>query len=67
MFDDSSEKISNDDSNLDSDSDQGDSWVKHVTRSGRKTGVQSGWLDPGTGETMKPSAVATHGRNSTLL
>ena len=58
MIRDSSEKSSNDNSNSDSDSNQSGSWVKHVTRIGRRTGLWSGWLDPSTGGTMQPRAVA---------
>jgi len=51
---DSSEKSS------DSESDSGQqNWVRHVTRSGRKSGLPSGWLDPSSGGTMQPTAKPT--------
>ena len=54
IIDDSSEKSSD----SESDSDQED-WVKHVTRSGCKTGLPSGWLDPSTGRNMQSTAKPT--------
>ena len=44
----------------DSESDSGQqNWVRHITRSGRKSGLLSGWLDPSTGENMQPTAEPT--------
>ena len=51
---DSSEKSSD----SESDSDQ-KNWVRHVTISGRKSGLPSGWLDPSTGGSMQPTAKPT--------
>jgi hypothetical protein len=64
MIDDSSEKSSNDNSNfngnsnLDSKSNQGDTWARHVIRPGHKTGLQSGWLDVSTEGNMQSTPVA---------
>ena len=57
MTDDSSKKISNANSNLDSDSNHINFLVKHVIRSGRKTGLQFGWLGPSTRDTLQPTAI----------
>ena len=44
----------------DSESDSGQqNWVRHVTRSGRKSGLPSGWLDPSTVWNIQPTAKPT--------
>ena len=54
VIDSSSEKkSSDDDSDSNSGHDQEGSWLKHVTRSGHKTELQYGWLDPSTGGNMR--------------
>ena len=51
---DSSEKISN----PESDSDQ-QNWVKHVTRTGCKYGLPPSWFDPSTGGQIQPTTEPT--------
>ena len=35
-----------------------ETWVQHVTRSGRLSGLPSGWLDPSTGLSVQPATVS---------